>query len=80
MKVWGLVKGLVCAILSVLLVHLTQEAQVGTFKNTPTIKVETLSTPICRFDKSVKTNRPVIIYKGEILSIPFSSIAYWEKL
>lgn len=60
--------------LFVWVIYLKKDAQVGIFENTPRIKVDT-SGFFNRSDNKIA--RLVFLYKGQKVSLPFSSIAYW---
>lgn len=57
-------------------IYLKKDAQVGFFLNTP--KIEVSSGFFSRNDN--KISRLVFKYRGQIISLPFSSIAYWETI
>jgi len=57
------------------IVFLKEDAQIGIFKNVPVIEVVTGF--FTRTER--KSTRIVFTYKGQIISLPFSSIAYWTN-
>lgn len=65
---------LIVLCLCIWVIYLKKDAQVGVFENTPKIVVDT--SGFFNYADN-KTARLVFPYKGQKVSLPFSSIAYW---
>jgi hypothetical protein len=60
------------------LIYLTQDAQIGIFKDTPIVKTELRSsTPFFKLGGSLRRSGIMVNYKNREIFIPYNSIAYW---